>query len=270
MTKQTTWKRPEEIVTFHTSDPKQMLGKFLPKRLCKTWTEDFLDKDTGEITTVERSQVLMERGELTNERVSLVMFHIQAGDIDGVDVCDENVAEMVIYNPDWYYKFNVEILADGFQKLHYVVFAQNIPQAITIATEFGQVYRHLQGLLQILKVVKIDGEIIPDDHPCIPVNDQLPAEDPKPYFKVTVRHLWSDDDNKPHREDRDYIINANEVGEAKERIARYIDIYIAEKKAEGVPIDPEETYTIRKAMPFEVDCIVPREYSELYKEQPTQ
>ena len=59
------------------------------------------------------------------------------------------------------------------------------------------------------------------------------------------------------------------MGEAKERIARYIDIYIAEKKAEGVPIDPEETYTIRKAMPFEVDCIVPREYSNLYKEQPT-
>jgi hypothetical protein len=47
-------------------------------------------------------------------------------------------------------------------------------------------------------------------------------------------------------------------------------MYIAEQKAAGAHIDPEETYTIRKAMPFEVDCIVPREYSKLYKEQPTQ
>lgn len=49
MTEQKQWKRPQDVVTFRTKDPKEMLGKYLPKHALKTWTEDFLDKDTGEV-----------------------------------------------------------------------------------------------------------------------------------------------------------------------------------------------------------------------------
>jgi hypothetical protein len=47
MTEKKQWKRPQDVVTFRTSDPKEMLGKYMPKHAVKTWTEDFLDEDTG-------------------------------------------------------------------------------------------------------------------------------------------------------------------------------------------------------------------------------
>jgi hypothetical protein len=263
------WKRPEDIETIHTSDPKVMLGKYLPKRVLKTWIEDFSDEDTGEVVSIERNQVLMERGKLTNERVSEVMFFIQSGDIDGVDVCEDNVADMTVYVPNYLHKFNVEIQWDLDKKEHYICYAQTIPQAIKIATEFGQMYRGISGWVGVPRVVTVDAQIVPDNHQCIPENDRKPAEERKDYFKVQVRHEWFDGD-KLKKGDTNYIIHAEEVGEAKERIARLLDIIRADREKQGDPIDPNDRITIRKAAPFEVDCIVPREFSEMYHEEPTK
>ena len=44
----------------------------------------------------------------------------------------------------------------------------------------------------------------------------------------------------------------------------------AEREKDGVKDDPHTTRTIRKAMPFEVDCIVPKEFSDMFHEEPTK
>jgi hypothetical protein len=31
MTEKKQWKRPQDVVTFRTSDPKEMLGKYMPR-----------------------------------------------------------------------------------------------------------------------------------------------------------------------------------------------------------------------------------------------
>ena len=41
------WKRPSDIKVWRTSDPKVMLNKYLAEAVKKKWTEDFLDKATG-------------------------------------------------------------------------------------------------------------------------------------------------------------------------------------------------------------------------------
>lgn len=263
------WKRPEDIEIIHTSDPKEMLGKYLPKRVLKTWNEDFLDESTGDVVTVERNEVLMERGKLTNERVSEVMFFIQAGDIDGVDVCEEDVAEMILYTSNYLHIYNVEIHNGMDGKHHYVVYAQSIPQAIKIASEFGQMYRGIQGYVTVTRVVTVDAQIVPDDHQCIPENDRTPAYVPKDYFKVQVRSEWLEDEKKK-KTDINFIIHAKDVGEAKERIALLLDIQCAEAEKRGDYINPDIRTTIRKAVPFDVDCVVPRDFSEMYHEEPTQ
>lgn len=59
----------QEVIT--TSDPRKMLGMYTAKRVLRTWTEDFIDQDTGEIVTIERNDMIMERGVLlTPEQVS--------------------------------------------------------------------------------------------------------------------------------------------------------------------------------------------------------
>lgn len=83
------WLMPEDVRAEFTSDPKKMLGKYLAERVCKTWSEDFIDEDTGEKVTIERSEVLFERGmKLTQESIQQVMFSIQSEEIKGVNVTD--------------------------------------------------------------------------------------------------------------------------------------------------------------------------------------
>lgn len=265
---QPTWKRPQDIVTYRTSDPKEMLDKYLPKNVLKTWKEDFIDEDTKEIVTIERNEVIVQRGLITQEKLQEIMFAIQAGDIEDVEVSEDDVQEMTLYTPGYLSVYNIE-----FPKLeskeHFVTFGQTIPQAIHIAAEFGQMYRGFSGWKRASRAVTMDVTIVPDDHQCIPEADRTPAFERKDYFKVTVRKEWVED-MKFKKSDHNYIIAAQDVGQAKERIALLLEIQKEEERQRGFHEDPDTRRTIRKAVPFDVDCIVPREFAELYHEEPTK
>lgn len=271
MTEKKQWKRPQDVVTFRTSDPKEMLGKYLPKHAMKTWTEDFFDEDTGETVSIDRHQIVVENGYISQEKLAEIQFAIQAGDIQDVEVSEEDVRDMTLYTPAYPTNFMVEILissAGTITKNHFVVRAQTIPLAIQIAAEFGQMYRGFEGNIRATRCVTLDASIVPDDHQCIPEDDRKPADERKDYFKVQVRTEWFDG-TKMRKSDTNYIIAAKDVGQAKERIALLLEDMKAGEKY-GVEDDPNTTRTIRKAMPFEVDCIVPKEFSDLFYEKATE
>ena len=116
----------------------------------------------------------------------------------------------------------------------------------------------------------IEANIVPDDHACIPEADRKPADERKDYFKVQVRTEYIDENEKLKKFDTYYIVAANDVGQAKERIALLLDIMKAEQeKEQGIKVENNRRTTIRKAMPFEVDCIVPKEFSDLFYEKAT-
>ena len=50
-----------EEVKVNKTNLKKYLGRKLAVRVLKTWTEDFVDEDTGEVASVERSKVLVDR-----------------------------------------------------------------------------------------------------------------------------------------------------------------------------------------------------------------
>ena len=75
----------EEIIT--TSDISQMKGKFLAKRLLRTWQEEFINEDTGEVVNIERNELIMDKGYLLgNDELSEINFFLQSGDIQEVEV----------------------------------------------------------------------------------------------------------------------------------------------------------------------------------------
>jgi hypothetical protein len=43
-----------------------------------------------------------------------------------------------------------------------------------------------------------------------------------------------------------------------------------QEKEQGFKAEDDSRTTIRKAMPFEVDCIVPKEFSDMFHEEPTK
>ena len=71
-------------IRYQTSDPRRMLNKYLTRHVCKTWKEDFIDEDTQEAVTIERNEVLFQRGTLIDQDVlAKIRFCYDAGDIKG-------------------------------------------------------------------------------------------------------------------------------------------------------------------------------------------
>ena len=54
-------------IRYKTSDPTKMLNKWIASRVLKTYTEDFVDEDTNEVVSIERNEILFDRGTLIDQ-----------------------------------------------------------------------------------------------------------------------------------------------------------------------------------------------------------
>ena len=53
---------------------KEMIGRKLAANIMKTWTEDFADEDTGEVVSMERNEILMQREtEITADNIQNIL-----------------------------------------------------------------------------------------------------------------------------------------------------------------------------------------------------
>lgn len=63
-----------EEVKANESDLKEYVGRKLAARVLRTWTEDFVDEDTGEVVSIDRNEVLLERDSvLSQEDISTIV-----------------------------------------------------------------------------------------------------------------------------------------------------------------------------------------------------
>lgn len=81
--------RKDEVVLV-TDDPKIMLNMFLYENVCRTWFEDCINENTGEVVSVERKEIVLQKGTLLDkDNISEFMFFIQSGDIETVTVSNQ-------------------------------------------------------------------------------------------------------------------------------------------------------------------------------------
>ena len=63
-----------EEVKVTKKNMKEMIGRTLAARVLKSWNEDYADEDTGEVVSVERNEVIMEREtQITEENVEEIL-----------------------------------------------------------------------------------------------------------------------------------------------------------------------------------------------------
>lgn len=77
---------------------KQRIGRKLAARILRSWTEDFIDEDTGEVITLDRNEVVLERNSIIDE--TAIEQILQAGATSVVLYREDiNVADYeIIYN----------------------------------------------------------------------------------------------------------------------------------------------------------------------------
>ncbi|MEM1320141.1 MAG: DNA-directed RNA polymerase subunit beta [Bacteroidota bacterium] len=86
-----------EEVEANKTNLKNGLGRKLAARVLRKWTEDFVDEDTGEVVTIERNEIILERDViLDEENIELIL---DAGE-DTIILQREDIEEdySIIYN----------------------------------------------------------------------------------------------------------------------------------------------------------------------------
>ena len=86
-----------EEVSADQKSLQKSIGRKLAARVLKKWTEDFVDEDTGEVVTIERNEIILERDiVLDEENIQLIV----AADAETVILQREDIDEdySIIYN----------------------------------------------------------------------------------------------------------------------------------------------------------------------------
>lgn len=263
--------RVKDIKVTETSDPKEMLGKYLAEKPKKTWTEEFTDEDTGEVTEVQRTEVVFTwDGKLTKTAVSKIMFFIETGEIESVKVRDMAFPDLQ-YAPLLGLSVYTVVLHNEGMGLHYCVRAKSVEDAIQMALEYGAVYRELTGYV-FVRSVKIEGISVEDDSGMKWddfYQDEEDEEDKdwKSYYRVKGELMYFDTAlQKVQKEEGDLLVSLrglDDIGGAKKKAL----LYFRDKWKDTLKNNGDAKLRMVKAQSVKIDTLVPIEYSKQWYEE---
>lgn len=124
-------------VRITTSEPSEMIGKFLSERLCRTWNENFVDEDSGEVVSIERNEIIFDKGtEIDNSNISQINFFLQSGEIKEVVVSNQRRLAYQVKNEAMYPFYSVIRIARKNKKI--ILHAASVEMAIEIIKDFSE------------------------------------------------------------------------------------------------------------------------------------
>lgn len=144
-------------IRYVTDDPKRMLGKWITKSVFRHWTEDFADEDTKEVVSVDRTEMLFERGTYIDQDVlSQIRFFISEGSIKEIEVSNQNRKGLELENTALHpYLAKIEI--DGKAK-KFLLHASSIRNVLDIMSDYTEL--EFKGGFQIVMAQEFQDCII--------------------------------------------------------------------------------------------------------------
>lgn len=206
-----------EIITA-TSNLKDMKGSYLAENLFRKWNEDFVDEDTGEVVSIERSEIVQERGIFIDDDVlSEITFFIQSEDVKEVKISNQNRSAIAEIG---YLKVFEVVIEKSNKKKKFYLYSHSVELALKIANDYLE--RFLQGGRFRFKSIKEYGnyELIPS----IETGD-LDAN----FYKIEIS---SSEANL----EKVFIVESKNVDEAKDSILEFISEELKEEGIEEVNV----------------------------------
>lgn len=267
---------------YFTSDPRLMLNKYLARRVCKMWIEDFVDENTGQVVSIERNELLFQRGALIDQDLlAQIRFCYEAGEIKGdLEVSNQKRLAFELVN-DYLQPYIAQANIDQ-KKCKFLFYATGIDTAnlllkdyielnyssgfnITMIKEFDSCVI----LTDSLKERKIDtlplefAENDPDEKPDVDEEEE-PKNDDRKFYQMEMRILFGEDERSAM-----FIVNTYNVDRATMLITSYLkkkqDEHEREAREKGNPFERKEIHTmIEVAKPISIGRFIPREFSMAY------
>lgn len=282
----------EKIVTkkdeirFFTSDPKQMLNKWLPEGVTKKWTEDFVDEDTQEVVSVERTEKLFERGTLIDQDVlAKINFYMQAGEIKEVEVSNQKRLAFENKN-NWLYPWQATAIIKD-KKYKFLLYGKSITNVVEILKDYIEL--NFSSAFRILMAKEMDSCIILVDNLTkqkvdlekaylkeeISLEEYIEAKDrddeedkieEKKFYQLEIKIVYSDDVETVWS----FIVHTFDTDRAMMIISQYLK-KLEEDKREHHKEKGYSEYEVRdfklsieKAAPMPIGAFVPKEFSMAY------
>ena len=271
-----------------TSDPKKMLNMYLAKRVLKTWTEDFVDESTGKVVSIERNEVLFERGTLIDQDVlTQIRFCMEADGIKEVEVSNQKRMAFENENKCLYpYIAQAQI---GDKKYKFLLYATGLDNVIAILKDYIEL-NYQSGftltmakefdsciiLTDNLKERKVDSaseaylknEISSEEY-LNAMDSEDTDEESKPnekkFYQIETKVIFDDEEERTQT----FVVHTFSVDRAMMLITNWIkhkeDEYEKQAKEKGHEYEKREIHTsIESAKPIPVGRFIPREFSMAY------
>ena len=278
--KEEKWLMPDDIKVIETNKPEEMLHKYLAEYAVKTWTENFVDEDTGENVPVERNEVIFDRGTYIDESLlPKIMFSIQSEELKTVKVCDNKplakrnnmqVRRYIVKLSDVLRKSNIYTTRartpeDAAQMVCDYYSIYGIP---TLSGNFSVFDSSATGLILLYKedlgkaywedmyniTYKEIAEKVDNPHKVLPPTYQLER-----FFKVNVCR-WYEGEGKYEKDTYNYIIPALVLNDAD----KLVKLYLKEMDSRNGRERINDITSISKA---NIDFAIPQSYAEAWCEK---
>lgn len=240
-----------------TTDPATYIGKTLLKPIVKTWTEDFVDEDTGEVVAIERSEILMQAGtRLTNDTIAQIRFFMSEDSCTLVYLSTQQRSGFTEQHK--YRQLYLYSIRCGEEKLTFYLAAGGDEMAVQIGHDFAE---------QVCKGYFYFDSLKRTNLVFVPLPEYAPEKDSegqpivRQFFQVVVSVKFA---YNPKPTQARYLTYAKNADEASDTIRRFRNDIRAEAQKEAE--DSIEEEKILKVSPIEVTYIVPEHFFQQYAE----
>lgn len=293
-------------IRYKTNDPAKMLGKWVARRALRTWTEDFFDNETGRTVSIERNEVLLERGTYISQDVLCsINFMMQEGSLKEVEVSNQNRQGMLLENRSFLpYKAVARI--NGKRKT-FLLYANSVANALVIMVDYIELnykggfeitdIREMEYCVVIIDRLKsaearryeldaayLKGNISMEDFveaTCDNITKGNPDEDKddegkketKKFYQIGAHVVLHDDKEGDIEEDHTFIVQTFSAVRANMLIEKWLRDKQDERFRESLK-HPERTFVkyqinsfIEESKIIPIGCFIPTDFSKVYSNE---
>lgn len=256
-----------------------MLDMYLARPVVKTWTEDFMDEDTGEAVSIERNELLFERGRLIDQdTLAKIRFSMAADGVKEVEVSNQQRMG-VEYSRTCLYPYEAKVRIDK-KNVRFLLFAKGMGQAMEILRDFVEL--NYQGHFALTMVKEFAPYVILQDSQDVPEKDDTTGDEydaeketepeGKKFYQIEARicHGYVDEEDADTCQTfQTFVVETFNADRALELIRQWLDERdeerVSEAAGKGQEVSRQKfSVGIETASVLSVGRLVPQEFSMTY------
>lgn len=239
-----------------TSDPREMLWQYLADDVLKTWTEEFVDEDSGEVVLIQRSEIMFKRGtRLDQDKITEIQFFIHCGDITEVEISNQQrLAQLVTLGGLTPWSVSAQFLKS---KKRFLLYANSVQMAIDVVKDFIELNFAEHFFIQNVRNFT-DCIIIPDDELDIENTEEQEVE--KKFYQIDVCVK-----TEAGSYTSSFVIRDKDVDSAMSRIEDWLRAQMKERaEKRNEPADEIFETAIERAITITCSDTIEKEFSLAY------